>query len=230
MKFLFSFLFIATPFLFQFPQVLVSGALRNIMLDGDLSAHINLDTLDKKNLFGLGPVAGLKGEILVLDGVVYSTSKNGKELLNQQDKISDAAMLVYSNIQEWKIINTHISVNNYSDLEKLVEKTAKENDLDTELPFAFKIETSVGKVDYHIIDWVKNAEHTMDNHKQFAYTGSFSDKKITMLGFFSKHHQSIITHHTSFMHIHVLEETTRTVGHLDDIFLKGTIKILLPLK
>ncbi len=38
--------------------------MKNIMVNGDLSAYLNLDTLNKIHLYGLGPVSGLKGEIV----------------------------------------------------------------------------------------------------------------------------------------------------------------------
>ena len=34
------------------------------------------------------------------------------------------------------------------------------------------------------------------------YTNSFTEQYIQMLGFYSQHHQTIFTHHDSFLHIH----------------------------
>lgn len=214
----------------EVPEVKVSGAMKNIMMKGDLSAHVNLDTLDKNHLFGLGPVAGLKGEIMILDGKVYSSSKDNNQVLNKQDMVSTAAMLVYSNVEKWKPVNIKATINTYTDLEKLIETTAIANGYDTEIPFAFKIEALPEKASYHIIDWKEGATHTMDNHKQFAYTGQVSNEKLVLLGFYSQHHQSVFTHHTTYMHIHLLEEKTETVGHLDDIQINGPITIYLPEK
>ncbi len=213
----------------QVPEVKVSGAMKNIMMQGDLSAHINLDTLNKTHLFALGPVAGLKGEIIILDGKIFSTELQEKQLLNQQNKISQAAMLVYSHIEKWKPVRSKVKINNYAELEKLVETTAIANGYDTEIPFAFKIETTPEKANYHVIDWKEGAMHTMENHKQFSYAGQVNTP-LVLVGFYSKHHQSIFTHHTTYMHIHLLEEKTKTVGHLDDIQLNGQITIYLPEK
>jgi acetolactate decarboxylase len=210
------------------PEVKVSGAMKSIMINGDLSAHINLDTLNKAHLYGLGPVAGLKGEIIIADGVIYSSSKNGGKLTNQQNKISQAAMLVYSRVEKWKSISIKVSLNNYAELEKLIENTAKANGYEIEIPFAFKIEASPVSVNYHVIDWKEGSAHSMDNHKQFAYSGQFINEKMIMLGFYSRHHQSIFTHHTTYMHIHILDEKTKTVGHLDDAGLNGPLTIYLP--
>ncbi len=210
------------------PDVKVSGAMKNIMVNGDLSAYINLDTLNKTNLYGLGPVAGLKGEIMVLNGKVYATSKSGNTLLSSQDKISQASMLVYSRVNKWKQVSISANVNTYADLEKLVEKTARENQYDTGIPFAFKIDINPKQANYHVIDWEDGIAHTMNNHKQFAYSGQLSNKKSLLLGFYSQHHQSIFTHHTSNMHVHLLDVVSETVGHLDEIQIQGEITVYLP--
>lgn len=229
MKILFGILLLVGVPEIEVPEVKVSGAMKNIMMQGDLSAHINLDTLNKRHLFALGPVAGLKGEIMILNGNTYSTSVNGKQLLNQQDKVSQAAMLVYSYVEKWKPVNSKVKISNYAELEKLIEATALAKGYDTEIPFAFKIETTTAKASYHVIDWKEGVTHTMENHKQFAYTGQVNSPSV-LVGFYSKHHQSIFTHHTTYMHIHLLEVKAKTVGHLDDIQINGEIKIYLPEK
>jgi acetolactate decarboxylase len=198
------------------------------MVDGDLSAHINLDTLNKTHLYGLGPVAGLEGELVVIDGKIYSTYKDGSKIVSQQNKISLAAMLVYSKVEKWKEISVHSVVKNYTELEALIKQTAQKNGYNTEKPFAFKIKSSPSKTAYHVIDWKPGTEHTMDNHKQFAYSGTFSNESMLLLGFYSPHHKSIFTHHTTNMHVHILEKKSGTIGHLDDIQIDSSITIYLP--
>ncbi len=150
--------------------------------------------------------------------------------MNQQDNISKATLLVYSNVENWKAISISTNINSYAGLEKLVEATAKENGYDTELPFAFRINAVPAKATYHVIDWKKGVEHTMDNHNQFAYSGEMTGSPVIMLGFYSKHHQSIFTHHSTFMHVHLLDEKTNTVGHLDELNINGLLTIYLPVK
>lgn len=210
------------------PEVKVAGTMKNIMIKGDLSAHLNLDTVNKTNLYGLGPVAGLKGEIIVLDGKVFTTALNGKQLENNENKVSDAAMLVYSYVPNWKAITIDAAISDYAELESVIEKTAAAEGIDAGKPFPFKIAGTTEKATYHIIDWKKGVDHTMDNHKKFAFAGIMVNQKVTMLGFYSKHHQSIFTHHTTFMHVHIMDDRTKNVGHLDQLQLKGPFILYLP--
>lgn len=230
MKIFFTALMVFSFFNITIPEVKVAGALSNIMMDGNLSAHINLDTLNRMHLYGLGPVAGLKGELIIIDGTVYSTYKEGNDLVNQQNKISLAAMLVYSKVEKWKEISLQTVVTSYAELEDLVKQTAQKNGYDIEKPFSFKIKSSPLKTFYHVIDWKSGKEHTMDNHKQFAYSGTLANETVMLLGFYSALHKGIFTHHTTNMHVHILNEKSGTAGHLDDIQIDGSIIIYLPEK
>lgn len=210
------------------PEVKVSGALKNVMMRGDLSSHIDLDTLNKTNLYGLGPIAGLKGELMIMNGQVFSSENRGNTVDNQTNKISKAAMLVYSRIDKWRAFPIEAIVNDFSELEHLVESTAQTNGYDVSKPFAFKIETVPQSVHYHIIGWKNSVPHTMDNHKQFAIMDSIKNKSVQLLGFYSPNHKGIFTHHTSNVHVHIRSAEDRTVGHLDAIHARGNITIYLP--
>lgn len=210
------------------PEVKVAGAMRMIMMDGDFTAHIDLDSLDKKNLYAIGPVAGLKGELIVLDGKVYSTAKNGQHLDNRQNKISRAAMLVYSYVPRWKRVRVSATIKNYEDLENLLASTAISQGLDLSVPFAFKMEAIPQRVAYHVMDWQDGVAHDMTNHRQFAYNGTIQEKNTTFLGFYSDHHHSIFTHHSTNMHVHILEEGTNIVGHLEEINLRDSLSFYFP--
>lgn len=71
MKLLFSYLLVLfgiLPIFAQNPDVKFAGELREIMLDADLSTKIRLDTIPKENLFAIGVVDSLQGEICIING------------------------------------------------------------------------------------------------------------------------------------------------------------------
>lgn len=212
----------------EVPEVKVVGALKNVMMKGDLSAYINLDTLNKTNLYGLGPATGLKGEILILNGQVFTSEKKDNQVFSQTNKVSKAAMLVYSRVEKWRDFSIQTTITDFAKLENMIESTAKENGYDTSMPFVFKIELTPQVADYHIIDWKEGIPHTMANHKQFAFSGSIENKKVLLLGFYSDHHHSVFTHHTTNVHIHIMDIENQTIGHLDNIKANGFITLYLP--
>ncbi len=77
--------------------------MKNVLWKGQLYGNIHLDTMaNKNNLYGLGPVEYLSGEILLINGKSYKSTV-----------VSDAAMKVeetydikapffgYANIAQW---------------------------------------------------------------------------------------------------------------------------------
>lgn len=55
--------------------VKIVGEMKNVMWKGELYGNINLDTItNKTNLYGLGPVEYLAGEILVINGKSYKST------------------------------------------------------------------------------------------------------------------------------------------------------------
>ncbi len=79
-----------------------------------------------------------------------------------------------------------------------------------------------------IIDWKEGEVHIMDNHKQFAFVKKEKEQDVILLVFYSDKHQSIFTHHTTNMHVHILEQKSGTEGYLDNIQIDDLISIYLP--
>jgi acetolactate decarboxylase len=50
-----------------------------------------------------------------------------------------------------------------------------------------------------------------------------------MVGFFSTEHQAVFTHHDTFMHLHLMTEDKKQMGHLEELrFKPGQMRLLLP--
>ncbi len=218
---------VITQFAYAQSVIRVSGAMSNIMMKGNLSSYVNLDTLKKEKLYGLGPVAGLKGEIMIVDGKVYASTVVAGKIVNTTNSISEVAMLVYVNTKDWQEVDTTTTLNSYEELEAFIEQLAKQNGYSLSEPFAFRIEATAPSINYHIIDWKKDVLHTMSNHKQFAISQSPRNAEVELLGFYSDHHHSIFTHHSSNMHVHVRNKKENVIGHLDNIKIKGELTIFL---
>ncbi|MEI2740300.1 MAG: acetolactate decarboxylase [Chitinophagaceae bacterium] len=211
-------------------EVKIAGAMKNIMHKGDLSAHIALDTvLTQPHIYGLGPAEGIKGELLIIDSKAYwCKTENGKANTSINNK-AKAAMLVYAQVPSWKSVTVTDEITDYAALEKLVEKLALQNGQTLDDPFPFIIKGTVLNALYHIIDWKEGTTHTFDNHKQFAQYGNFKKEPVLLLGFYSNKHHSIFTHHSTNMHVHIMDEKKTAVGHIEDISTSAnSITLLIP--
>lgn len=211
------------------------GALRNIMHKGDLSAKADLNEFENlEGLYGLGAVENLKGEILILDGVPYISSCEiiDSAKVNSIKKTFDvnAALFVYSQVDNWIDIKIPFDVQTYQQLEDFIRTEAIYQGIDVEKPFPFLVEGKFDSFDWHVIDWKEgDLEHSHEKHIQAGLHGTKQNTKGRILGFYSNKHHAIYTHHTTNMHLHIKTDDNKLVGHVDDLMLNiGTI-LRLPL-
>ena len=209
--------------------VSVSGEMRKIMQQGDLRATIDLDSLKNlKHLFGLGVAENLHGEIVLLDGDAHITRLQGDSLLNAETFNVKASLLVYCQVESWIAETIHNPILSLEALQTFVEQKRDEHHLDPHKPFPFVIIANKDRIDYHVIDWDTNTAHTPANHKQFARSGVLNNEDVTLIGFYSDHHQGIFTHHNSNVHIHVYGHRSKITGHTDGVQLTAPFELRLP--
>jgi acetolactate decarboxylase len=82
---------------------------------------------------------------------------------------------------------------------------------------------------WHVINWPESdTVHTHQKHMESGLHATEENREVTILGFYSRHHQGIYTHHTSHMHLHVLSDDLTLAGHLDQLAPGNDFKIFLP--
>lgn len=200
------------------PMVNSIGELRQIMHQGKFQARISLDTLMKTNIYGLGAMDSLSGELLILNGNVLQSFVQLDSLIVLNDANASATLLVYANVATWDTLN----LSSTTDLEFELEKVR-----DLSIPFPFML---IGKplIDYHVINF-DSENGDFSKHKDGAFKGSLENEEVTILGFYSTNAKGIYTHHDSNMHLHVINDDQSVMGHVDAISLAGGAhKLLIP--
>jgi acetolactate decarboxylase len=198
-------------------EVKVVGAMRNVMRKGELFGTIALDTINNKtNLYGLGPLEYLKGEILVVDGKCY-LSRVGKNdsLVMEESYNAKAPFFVYSNVQQWSEQKLPETVTDIGQLEAYIDSLMK-NDT---IPFTFKIKATIDSAEIHIVNLpegtiVHSPEEAHQNQKNYM----LNNEPVMLVGFFSRKHQAIFTHHDTFMHVHLINDSKTKMGHVEKVF------------
>jgi acetolactate decarboxylase len=204
------------------------GALKT-MMSGNIQSVISLDSLsNKKNLYALGAVENLKGEIQIFNSkpsnsVVLDSSLHIKESYNLK-----AALLVSAEVEEWDALEIS-NMTTKNDLEKTIFEIAKTNGIDTEKPFPFLLEGTLASLDWHVINW-KDGD-TVHNHKKHKESGLFGNLKnipVQIIGFYSTKHKAVFTHHSTNMHLHFKTDDHKIAGHVDDLQLENKMILKLP--
>lgn len=200
-------------------EVHTSGALKNAMKKGDLSAHLSLDSLKtKKNLYALGPLEGLKGEIIILNSEPFIGFEKDQKPVVESSFNHKASMLVWAQVEEWKEIKIPASVRSKKELENFIQKTVQENGISSSTAFPFLVEGEFSSVDWHVVNWDKNdTEHSHHKHKTSGPHGTKTDLNGIILGFYSDHHKGVFTHHTTNIHMHITDNSHSFAAHADAV-------------
>ena len=54
------------------------------------------------------------------------------------------------------------------------------------------------------------------------------DREVDLVGFFSRMHKGVFTHHDTFVHMHLLTADRKMMGHADEVeFVTGQMRVSL---
>lgn len=209
-----------------------AGVLRQIMQTGDISAKAALkDLKDLPHLYAIGSVENLKGEIQVFDGIPWVTTANGEQASVDNSFDNNAALLVWTQVDNWQEITIPKNIHTFEQVEALVQKAAEENGLDTQTPFPFLLDGTMASLNWHIINWKDGDKvHSHEKHVKSGLHGKLENVQAEILGFYSNHHHGIFTHHSTNIHAHFRTENAPYGGHIDDLELGKQVVLKLPLK
>ena len=211
-------------------KVKIVGEMKNVMWKGQLYGNINLDTIaNKTNLYGLGPVEYLVGEILIIDSksykstVVFDTTMKVEETFDIK-----APFFGYANISKWTEQSLPDSIQTIQQIEHFLDKITKSS----QRPFMFKLTGTVEQATIHIVNLPKGTKVSSPEEAHKGQTNyKLKNEKSEIIGFFSTEHKAIFTHHDTYLHMHLITTDLQKMGHLDEVlFKKGTMKLYLPTK
>lgn len=208
-----------------------NGALKNMMHNGDISAKADLKPFENtKNLYAIGAIENLKGEIQIFDSKSFNTMVIDSSLKFDDSFNKKASLLIYTTVEKWKSINIPDNILTYKNLESYIEQTAKKNNINIAEPFPFLVEGTAKSFDWHVINWKEgDMEHSHEKHINSGLHGTIENRKIEILGFYSDSHHAIFTHHTTNMHLHFKTDDNELAGHVDGLNLGKGMVLKLPI-
>jgi len=209
-------------------EVKIVGEMKNVMWKGQLYGNIKLDTIaNKTNLYGLGPVEYLAGEILIIDGKSYKSTVTSDTTMKVEETYDiKAPFFGYANISKWTEQTLPDSIQTIQQLETYLDKVTK----NSPRPFIFKLTGTVEQATIHIVNLPKGSKvSSPDEAHKGQKNYELINEQADIVGFFSTEHKAIFTHHDTFLHMHLMTTDKQKMGHLDKVlFKKGTMKLYLP--
>lgn len=208
-----------------------SGALRNVHQGLDFSGKIALPLLaELPHLYAVGPLENLRGEVTIWDGKPLIARVISSQVKVDNALKGKACFLVYASVERWQTTKLSSAVT-ASDIDQIVKNVATKCGINIEQPFPFLIEGVAKSARYHVMNRTESTPPSPgpESHEKAKVRFTLEDKPVSILGFYSEHHQGIFTHHSSSVHMHIKAGDDKIAGHLEAIELEPGASLLLPL-
>ena len=189
--------------------------MRDVMWKGDLKGKIATDSLNYKEAYGLGPIEFLKGEIVVFEGLTF-VSKVIDSVSHQVTKIPSvrAPFFVYSTNSDLKVVEFNRENFTLKELEEYINSVYKDYDQ----PILIRIDGLFDNIKVHSVNLTKGKKvSSPDEAHQGLTQYELNGVSGSLIGFFSRNHKAIFTHHDSFFHSHFISDDRQVLGHIDEL-------------
>ena len=196
-------------------NVKVIGKMSDVMWKGDLKGKIATDSLNNKETYGLGPIEFLKGEIVVFEGQTF-VSEVIDSVFHQVTKIPSvrAPFFVYITNSDLKVVE--FTLENYSikEIEEHIDSVYENYDQ----PLLIRIDGVFNNMKLHSVNLPEGEQvSSPDEAHQGLTQYDFNNISGSLIGFFSRHHKAVFTHHDSFFHAHFISDDRQVLGHIDEL-------------
>lgn len=208
------------------------GALRAMFHEGATGEVVNLgELLPNPNLYGVGALTELRGEVTIVGGVAHLSWPDGRDgvrhaAVNTTDE--GASLLVTAEVGAWREVTTTRRIL-FEDLDAEVAALATQVGLDPEGRFPFLVEGVVEDLAWHVIDGTRlpagGGSH--EDHLRASVQKVSPRVRATLVGFHSKRDMGVFTHRGSHTHVHAVIAGAGS-GHVDHVVLPAGTVVRFP--
>jgi len=208
-------MFFTCNYLHKSSSIEVVGQMRDVMWKGDLAGKISTDSLNHPNAYGLGPIEYLKGEVLLFEGQTF-ISKVIDSIAHQVSQVNSikAPFFVYSKESDLNAISVGPSEFSLKSIEELIDSLY----FDYDKPLLIRIDGVFNDISVHSVNLPEGSSVSSPDQAHMGLTQySYKNLSGSIIGFFSRKHKAIFTHHDSFLHAHFISDDHSVMGHVDSV-------------
>jgi len=219
------------------------GAQRDVFTTGKAARVVSLEDLaNRKNLYAMGPVDGLDGEITIFDSKPYITKVRGSDYILEKTFKHGAFFLVWTEQATWVDVPIPAGVKGYVDLQRFVKAQAKAAGIDATKPFPFLLSGIPLEVKWHVnVDRTEGKPITKESFLKSKQPFITRNEPVDIIGFYAEHYDGVfLTKYTpvikegsgleNAIHIHLISRVSKAAGHIDDLTLGEGMVLRLPKK
>ncbi|MCB9464207.1 MAG: acetolactate decarboxylase [Candidatus Eisenbacteria bacterium] len=230
--------FLVVPSLADSPPPLIQyGGMRLALAQGQNEARISLsDAVAIEHFFGVGAMAGLEGEITILDSHAFATTYGDRGSLVAADPSGvSATILVGQSVAAWSETVLEASVSP-AKFDQTIREAAQASGLDPATPFAFVIEGDVTDVRLHVIHGACPVHARMNKLEipadQAPYELEVDRISGTVVGIYAEDAVGKLTHPATSTHAHLIfvdsESGEQLTAHLEKVGIAEGARIRVP--
>jgi alpha-acetolactate decarboxylase len=213
-------------------EVRTWGTMRAVMREQRQEGRVDLESaVEGSSSFGIGALAQLQGEIVILDGVVWTSRvRAGKQVETREGLVPGdrSTLLAACEVERW----SEEPIGAAADLAALEESIAsalERRGLGEVETVPFVIEGELGGLDAHVLDGACPYTGPLAEEDEPAREHR-AESEGTLVGFFTHLPPGTLTHHGSRVHVHaLLRGEVPFVGHVDAVALPAGARLRLPL-
>ncbi|MBI5721358.1 MAG: acetolactate decarboxylase [Burkholderiales bacterium] len=214
------------------------GNFQHMSHTGDTKGQVKLAAVPQApGTWGVGAIAGLKGEILVHDGkVLVSRGADPEGRTAPAAHGEEAALFASATVKSWIEVLIPREMDQAA-VEAFVVEQAKVRGIDIEQPFAFLIDGDFPRLRWHVVTGDRPAgqggghdggrAHLISGMRQFHAPGSSG----RLVGIYSgKALAGVVSHEGERFHLHYAGDRTRVSGHVDAYAVAAGALLKLPVE
>lgn len=223
------------------------GNFKKMVQTGDTAGQVRLaDVPHAAGTWGVGALAGLTGEIIVVDGRLLVSRGDDRNGLTTAPRPDDQAVLfAAARVREWRAIALPSDMTQ-AQFETFVVDQAKSYGVNTDRPFPFVVDGVFNEVTWHVVTGQRapsghggsaahgaHGGHAAQDRHGLADMHVFNQVDVsgTLVALYSgAHHAGIITHPGQSVHAHFVDPTRQASGHIDAYRLRKGALLRLPVE
>lgn len=210
------------------------GNFKQMAHTGNTAGVVKLSALgNAKGSYGVGAIAGMRGEILQWDGkLLVSRGHSAKGETGPANAGDEAVLFVQAKVNAWQEVPVTADMTQ-AQFESFVVDAAKKAGLDSNKAFPFAVRGNTTNLVWHVVTGTpQGGHHGSGTHQQgHAQSRMFKEAsaKGTLLGFYTGAAlEGIASHPGERFHVHYANPDFSASGHVDEYRVAKGATLLLP--
>jgi alpha-acetolactate decarboxylase len=218
------------------------GHFQRMMHTGDTGGQVSLAALPQQpGTWGVGATAGLKGEIVQIDGrllVTPGSDAQGRVRAPQADE--QAVFFAGGRVQEWRDVAVPRDMDQAA-FEAFVQEQAKRLGLVLDQPFVFRVEGRFPHLLWHVVTGEKSpgGGHGVQSGHGAGHANQLSDMRLfrqpgasgQLIGVYSGAAlEGVVSHPGERLHVHFADPGVTVSGHVDRYSVAAGAVLKMPVR